>query len=358
MSSRVLVTGGSGFIGRWLLLALSQRQIPTTVLMRNMDQWPALLDHVARHGGDISLLQAQQGDLTSPTLGLLGADLENLGKIDVIYHLGASFAWNLEEKRARSTNVNGTEEVIRVAAALGARLVQVSGYMAANTDYLHHLGIHPLNPHDSNWDAIYHRVGNYEASKLEAHFRAIHLAGKLNVPLTVVHPATVCGHSRLGEMGIGQPFYELLHNLYKGKTPLVPGSKAHWLPLVCVDFLAELLASLAFRSDTVGKTLLALDENTPDFMSLLQKAAIHMHVPAPRHHIPIRLLQAILRFPGMESLLQIRSESLNFLQTHRFDMKITQQYVQSAGLVWPDINQAISRTVDWMVSNLKKPLPR
>lgn len=70
--------------------------------------------------------------------------------------------------------------------------------------------------------------------------------------LTIIHPATVCGHSQAVNLLAAQPLAQLIGNLSAGK--LAPfGSAAHWLPLVSVDFLVALMVAAAFDPEQAGR---------------------------------------------------------------------------------------------------------
>ena len=163
--------------------------------------------------------------------------------------------------------------------------------------------------------------------------------------LTGVHPATLCGHSTSGHILPAQPLAGLIDNLAEGRLSAIPGGPRHWLPLVCVDFLVELMRLAAFDPDLEGASLLALDERTPTLAGLLARLAQALQVAAPRRHLPIGLLRALLRVPGLPRLLHTEAESLDFIQTRRFDTRATQTFARRHELAWPDLDAALQATV-------------
>lgn len=350
MHQQCFVTGGSGFIGQHLLASLTRHGHPVTLLLRSPATLLSLREQVDRLGGNGQLLDAVAGDLGQPGLGLDGAARERVRQAAVVFHLGAQFAWGLSVAQARQVNVAGALAVAELAASQASRLLLVGGFMLANHAHLRRLGIDRQRPERTDWASVYRRTGAYEGSKLEAYFRVVTRMRELSAELTVVHPATVCGHSRSGHILPAQPLAGVIGNLAGGLLGAIPGSPAHWLPLVCVDFLAELLRVAAFDREQVGQEILALDARTANLQGVLQQLAQTLGVRAPRRHVPIPLLRGLLKIPGLPRLLHTEPESLDFIQTKRFDTAATQALAQRHQLQWPDIEQALQATARYLAS--------
>lgn len=126
--SSVLLTGGTGFFGPFLLLELL-RQIPErpiVVLVRAATPEAArarLLEGLAevRPLAEIppawlARIQPVCGDLARANLGLTTAAWEGLaGQVGTIYHNGAQVNYLYDYATLRPTNVAGTNEVLRLA---------------------------------------------------------------------------------------------------------------------------------------------------------------------------------------------------------------------------------------------------
>lgn len=263
MSVECFVTGGTGFIGQHLVAYLSAKGHTIRVLMRRPERLAALREQINNLGGCASRVFAVAGDLERDNLGLSLADREVLRHVGVVFHLGAHFAWGLSVEHSRAVNVEGAKRVALLAAEQKSRLVMLGGYMLKNQEHLQRIGIDPRCPELTNWLTVYQHVGAYEGSKLEAHFAVLELMSAKGGEMTIVHPATVCGHSRTGHILDGQPLVELIRNLVQGKLTAVPGTAEHWLPLVTVDHLVELVAACAFDPAMGRQELLALDDQTP-----------------------------------------------------------------------------------------------
>ncbi|ROL65690.1 NAD-dependent dehydratase [Pseudomonas protegens] len=350
MSVECFVTGGTGFIGQHLLAHLSAKGHTVRVLMRRPERLAALREQVDNLGGSAARVFAVAGDLERDNLGLSPADREVLRHARVVFHLGAHFAWGLSLEQSRAVNVEGAKRVALLAAEQNSRLVMIGGYMLKNHVHLQRIGIDPRYPQRTNWPAVYRRVGGYEASKLEAHFATLELMSAKGGEITVVHPSTVCGHSRTGHILDGQPLVELIRNLVQGKLTAVPGTAKHWLPLVTVDYLVELVAACAFDPAMAGEELLALDEQTPNLRELLVQVAQPLGLKPPRHHISLRLLKWLLSIPLVARFMNTKPEALDFIQTTRFDTAAVEKFANRHGLAKPDILQSLRHTATFVNS--------
>ncbi|MFB4414173.1 SDR family oxidoreductase, partial [Pantoea sp. ANP04] len=215
-------------------------------------------------------------------------------------------------------------------------------------EHLQRIGIDPRSAQQTHWPAVYRRVGGYEASKLEAHFATLELISAKGGELTVVHPATVCGHSRTGHILDGQPLVALIRNLVQGKLTAVPGTARHWLPLVTVDYLVELMTASAFDPAMAGQDLLALDAQTPNLREMLVQVAQPLGLKSPKHHVSLRLLKWLLSIPPVARFMNTKPEALDFIQTTRFDTAAVEQFASRHGIAKPDIRQSLQHTATFV----------
>lgn len=330
-----LITGATGFIGRHLCAHLTASGQPVLALMRDPAQLARFRQQVTALGGQGDLLDALPGNLDLP--GLTQAPLPPLS---AVIHLGARFAWRMDTDVARRTNVDGSLAVAELARRAGCRLVFVSGFMLANSAHLQRLGIDPASAAGTDWPRVYRRAGAYEASKLEAAFRVRDFAAAHRLDGVEVLPATVAGHSHSGDLDSAQPLYTLIDNLARGRLAMVPGSPAHWLPLVPVDTLAHLLA-VAAQAPTSPPQLLALDAQTPNLQGMLALLAATLGRRAPRRHMPMPVLAALLRLPGLPALMNTAPEALHFIQPVRFDTAATERFMAASAIPAAPITRAL-----------------
>ncbi|MBZ2190539.1 SDR family oxidoreductase [Alcanivorax sp. JB21] len=332
----ILVTGATGFIGRHVLAALTADHHPVLALMRCPAQLQDLRECIDALGGNGTLVRSVAGDLAAPDLGITDA----LAPITAVIHLGAVFAWGLDPEEARHINVDGAVAVAELAQRHNARLVMISGFMLENQAHLARLGILPDAPERTDWAQVNAQAGAYETSKIEGALRVRAFARRQQMDWVEIQPATVSGHSITGELDPAQPLFTLISNLATGRLSMIPGTPDHWLPLISVDALAATIAA-ATLADAVPERLLALDPDTPNLAGLLSVIAEALGRKPPKRHIPITVLRALLKVPGLPRLMNTAPESLHFLQPVRFDTTVMAHFREQQGLHWPPVVRSI-----------------
>ncbi len=114
------ITGGTGFIGRYLIERLLKRGGTVHVLVREGSRG-RLEEMRAGWGEDGERVVPVIGDLGQPNLGLDGEQIAELkGKIDAFYHLAAIYDMEADEETIRLGNIEGTINAVDLANAIEA----------------------------------------------------------------------------------------------------------------------------------------------------------------------------------------------------------------------------------------------
>ena len=114
------VTGGTGFIGRFLIEKLLQREGTIHLLMREASAYK-LGDLHQRFPGSEERIVAVYGDLTKPKLGLSDESVAALkGNIDHFFHLAAIYDMKADAESQQRANVDGTRNAVQCAEVLQA----------------------------------------------------------------------------------------------------------------------------------------------------------------------------------------------------------------------------------------------
>jgi thioester reductase-like protein len=203
-ADEVLLTGATGFLGAFLVEELLARTSAKVVcLVRAPDQAAArrrlsenLLSYRIRclDGAPGGRVEVVLGDIRRPRLGLAAGEWEALAaRVGAVYHCAADVKWTFPFSALRATNVDGTHELLRFAAARVTKPMHFistvgvfssrerSGDVAFETDPLESSG--PLY------------VG-YAQTKWVAE-KLVSTAAARGMPVTI-HRPNIVGHSRTG----------------------------------------------------------------------------------------------------------------------------------------------------------------
>jgi dihydroflavonol-4-reductase len=321
VGGRVLVTGGSGFVGRAILVRLLDQPRPVRALVRS--------DEAARA---LAALGAEPvaGDVLDPAA--LAPAVEGC---EVVYHAAGVNAFCLRDPSILfRVNVDGALNVLRAAAAAGVRRLVHTSSAAAVGERRGTVGSE-TSPHRG------HFLSAYERSKYEAEQALLAAAPGAGVELVCVSPASVQGPGRTRGTA------RLLLDHLNGRLPAVVDSR---FSVVDVDDCTEghLLAETHGRSGeryllsgaslTVREALRVLDEITG----------------VERRPRFLRPALALAAGTAAETLGRVRRRTPSFcreqvrtmLHGHVYDGS---RAAREFGLVYTPIEETIRRTVGWYV---------
>jgi nucleoside-diphosphate-sugar epimerase len=220
-----IVFGASGFIGRWLLLELVEQGRTVAVAVRGGEeraQW--LRRWLRNHGTDDQTLTVVEADIRREGLGLADSADAVLTSVRDVFNAAGRYQFGITREDARLANVDGAVNVLRWAARPRLRrLVHVSGYRVSKPDTPYPLPAGELA-------GLYRRLGAYEASKIEGDAALRAAATQESVPLTLVNPSTVVGHSITGDAEQYIGLATSIHDLWNGSLPALAGTRQTYVP--------------------------------------------------------------------------------------------------------------------------------
>ncbi|GAA1028691.1 SDR family oxidoreductase [Amycolatopsis albidoflavus] len=241
-----LVTGATGLIGRQVTRRLLTRpdveRVALVVRASSREKLAALVD-AWPHPDRVTLVT---GDLGEPLMGVSEADREALRGVDHVVHLAALYDITADDETSIRANVDGTQNVLDLAADLNAGCLHHVSSVAVAGD---HEGLFTEDMFDVGQRLItpYHRT-KFEAEKL--------VRDQHEVPWRVYRPAIVVGDSQTGEMDkIDGPYYLFPAISRLAGLPDIPsaGPDLGDTNVVPVDYVAKALLELVTTPGLDGR---------------------------------------------------------------------------------------------------------
>ncbi|MEU3620869.1 short chain dehydrogenase [Amycolatopsis coloradensis] len=282
-----LVTGATGLIGRqFTRLLLTREDVDKVALVVRASSRDKLAELVNAwpHPERVTLVT---GDLGEPLLGVGEDDREKLRGVDHVVHLAALYDLTADDEDSIKANVEGTAQVIALAAELNAgRLHHVSSVAVAGdhegmfTEEMFDVGQRLVTP--------YHRT-KFEAERL--------VREQQDVPWRVYRPAVVVGNSETGEMDkIDGPYYLFPAINRLAGLPDVPivGPDLGDTNVVPVDYVAESLNALITTPGLDGRAFHLVNPEPQPVVSVYNAFAKAAGAPTISVQLNERVSKAIV----------------------------------------------------------------
>jgi NAD(P)-dependent dehydrogenase (short-subunit alcohol dehydrogenase family) len=238
------VTGGTGFIGNFLVPKMLDRGGKVYMLVRksSMHKVDALREY---WGAGKDQVIAVEGDLHSKKLGIKPAWIkQHAGSIDHFMHLAAIYDLTADAESQRLSNVEGTSEAIKLSKSLKSGCFHLVSSIAA-------AGLYKGTFTEDMFDEATDMDNPYFWTKHESEGL---VRKEKKMAWRIYRPGMVVGHSATGQMDkIDGPYYffDVINNVSKVMPEGFPllMSKAGNLNIVPVDFVADAIDHLAHLPD-------------------------------------------------------------------------------------------------------------
>jgi nucleoside-diphosphate-sugar epimerase len=250
----VLLTGGSGVLGRALLPRLRDFDVV------------CLVHRSPVCGPNVTTVP---GDIAKPMFGLAEqAYAELTARVDAIIHCAAVTDFNRTDGSLEATNIKGTEHVTAFAAAAAAKPV------------LYHVStafVHTTTAGDRGRTAI-----GYASSKSAAE----QIVRSSGVPHLILRPSVVIGDSGTGEIAAFQGLHQVVAGLFAGIVPMIPFDRGWPVDFVPADVVADSIACLVENQVcegefwiSAGEAALSLDEGVAVVVEFARSLGVRIDMP-------------------------------------------------------------------------------
>ncbi|WP_279151650.1 NAD-dependent epimerase/dehydratase family protein [Photobacterium iliopiscarium] len=284
--SKILLTGGSGFIGGFFL-SVSKN-----------------IKYIVRHKKNINRYESS---FFIDTINGESNWINAFNDVNCIIHLaGLAHSNSFSESNYNSVNTQGTLKLARDATKAGVkRFVFVSsiGVNGSSTEN--------AKPFCYNSEVAPHNI--YAKSKLDAEIGLKKIAEETGLEVVIVRPTLVYGPKAPGNFG-------LLTKLV-AKLPLLPfGLVNNRRSFIAVQNLVDLLLTCAKHPDAAGHTFLASDGesiSTKEFINAIAKGLNKSIYQVP---IPTSLMRFSAKLIGKQSMSEQLLDNLEVDSSNAFDV--------------------------------------
>jgi thioester reductase-like protein len=241
---KLLLTGGTGFIGRYVVEALAPQVSILYLLIR-----PQSLERAKKMFSQYPNIRFILGDVFSGDVCYQAHNLQELmDEVTSIVHLAARYDLEMSVYDAYTNNVIGVQNMLTLARRM------------KKLEYFHHISSYSVNAYlkgeaqenDLNLKAFYN--DHYAKSKMQAEYmvRTMNL-GK--VKKRIYRPGIVVGHSQTGHIDkVDGPYYFLRILEKLKKTPLarlkvfpLPYGPQTLFPIIPVDTFVSWIAEAVLK---------------------------------------------------------------------------------------------------------------
>ncbi|MED4311874.1 SDR family oxidoreductase [Heyndrickxia coagulans] len=349
MKNIYFFTGFPGFIASSLIRRMAQLDYPAghiylLVLPAMRQKAEAEIGGICKKAENISKEQFTviEGDITKEGLSIEeGMRFKLAEEVTHVFHLAAIYDLAVKRDIAWRVNVTGTENVNQWVKTLKA----LKRYVYFSTAYVSGKREGRIYEHELDMGQTF--KNHYEESKFEAEKRVRDIMGE--VPVTVIRPGIVKGHSKTGETIKFDGIYFLLNTLTKFKIfPVIPyfGEGTAEGNFVPVDYFFDATLYLAHAHAETGKTYHLTDPHSYRMRELYKMVMEAYLGRKPHGTIPLSVMEWLFSIKAFRKWLNAEREALEYFTCKaEYDCSTAQKDLEGSGISCPDFKETLPAMV-------------
>lgn len=270
---KVVVTGGSGFLGSRLVGRLLKEKHDVTAFCRRKE--PAMEEDGVKFAlGDIRRYE----------------DVENaVAGADIVYHLAIC----LDEASPDlwEINVNGTKNVIE--ACKKHRVKQLI-YMSSS-------GVLGATKEPARESFPYKPGTKYERSKAEAEKLII----SSGIPYTIIRTAIIIGPNLI---------WAAIFDAARKRYPIIGSGKNYW-HLVHINDVADLLCAVKANRKAINEVFHIASKDSPRYIEVYKMIADALNTEMAHKHVPVALAKAAAAFHELACKIRKKKPKVTLMRS-------------------------------------------
>jgi nucleoside-diphosphate-sugar epimerase len=267
-TEKILVTGGTGFLGKRIVEVLVEKGYPVRVLARKLSKTEALKEMgVEIFFGDV----ADQASLKDAFEG-----------VDVVIHAAAGTSGS--KKDSESGTIHGTQNVLRLCRESGIKkLIYISSCSVYGVaDYK----TGQVATEESPRERFPEKRGNYSASKQKAEELVMETMKSASFPVVILRPGTIYGPG-------GEIYTPMMGFSLKKKAFVVIGMGAFELPFVYIDNLIDAIIQSIQQPEANNQIFNVVDTEKVTKKQYIEKVVKKVYHGSPVIYFPYSVLYSI-----------------------------------------------------------------
>jgi nucleoside-diphosphate-sugar epimerase len=279
-----------------------------------------------------------EGDITKPSLLITEENQKQLReKITHVFHLAAIYDLAVPRDIAYRINVDGTDNVNKWVR----ELTQLKRYVYFSTAYV--VGKREGTLYETELIRPASFKNHYEETKYEAEVLVEEM--KKEIPITIIRPGIVKGHSQTGETIKFDGPYFMMNFLERLKfLPILPrlGKGEAFVNLVPIDYIIQATTYLSFFENGEGKTYHLTDPRPYRATEIYSFMMREMLNKQPIGTLPLTVGKWFLSIKPMRKYLRVEKEALDyFTWMGHFDSTQAVNDLKDSGISCPDFKEGI-----------------